>query len=117
MTKYRNQLKQVMKVRLPYYGTNQCKPTELFITINRTSSVIIKEITRESIDVAIPGERNVIKEEAKKTVTYTDRTTEIQRMWNMKAEVIPVIIGATGNISKSFRQYQSNRPGKGEINL
>jgi len=29
--------------------------------------------------------------------------------------VIPVIKGATGTISKSFRQYLSNIPGKHEI--
>jgi hypothetical protein len=29
---------------------------------------------------------------------------ELQRMWNVKARVIPVIIGATGTISKSFRK-------------
>ena len=28
-------------------------------------------------------------------------TIEIQRMWNVKAKVIPVIIGATGTISNS----------------
>jgi hypothetical protein len=32
---------------------------------------------------------------------------EIQRMWNVKTRVIPVIIGATGTISKSFRKYVS----------
>jgi hypothetical protein len=36
-------------------------------------------------------------------------------MWNVKATVIPVIIGATGTISKSLRQYLSNIPGKHEI--
>ena len=30
---------------------------------------------------------------------------EIQRMWNVKAKVIPIIIGATGTISQSLRQY------------
>jgi len=33
-------------------------------------------------------------------------------LWNVKTEVIPVIIGATGNISKSFRKYVSNIPVK-----
>jgi len=33
-------------------------------------------------------------------------------MWNVKTKVIPVIIGATGTISKSFRKYVSNIPGK-----
>jgi len=36
-------------------------------------------------------------------------------MWNVTAKVIPVIIGATGTISKSLRQYPSNIPGKHEI--
>jgi hypothetical protein len=36
-------------------------------------------------------------------------------MWNVKTKVIPVIIGATGTISKTFRKYLSNIPGKHEI--
>jgi len=36
-------------------------------------------------------------------------------MWNVKAKVIPVIIGATGTILKSLRQYLSNILGKHEI--
>jgi len=56
------------------------------------------------IDVTISGDRNVIKKEAKKILKYKDLTIEIQRMWNVKTKVIPVIIGATGTISKSFRK-------------
>ena len=62
------------------------------------------------IDVAISGDRNVIKKEAKKILKYKDLTIEIQRMWNVKIKVIPVIIGATGTISKSFTKYMSNIP-------
>jgi hypothetical protein len=36
-------------------------------------------------------------------------------MWNVKTRVIPVIIGATGTISKSFRKYVSNIPGNHEV--
>jgi hypothetical protein len=36
-------------------------------------------------------------------------------MWKVKTKVIPVIIGATGAISKSFRKYVSNIPGKHEV--
>jgi len=32
-------------------------------------------------------------------------------MWNVKTKVIPVIIGATGSISKLFRKYMNNIPG------
>jgi hypothetical protein len=63
------------------------------------------------IDFAISGDRNVIKEEAEKILKYKDLTIEIQRMWNVKTKVIPVIIGVTGTISKSFRKYMSNIPG------
>jgi len=67
------------------------------------------------IDVAISGERNVIKKEADKILKYEDLTIEIQRMWNVKTEVIPGVTGATGTISKSFRKYVSNIPGKHEF--
>ena len=35
-------------------------------------------------------------------------------MWNLKTKVIPVIIGATGTISETFRKYVRNIPGNHE---
>jgi hypothetical protein len=67
------------------------------------------------IDVAISGDKNVIKKEAEKILKYKDLTIEIQRMWNVKRKVITVTIGATGTISKSFRKYVSNLPGNHEV--
>ena len=54
----------------------------------------------------------IIIKEAEKILNLT---TEIQRKWNVKTKAIPVIIGATGTISKSFRKYVSNIPGKHEV--
>ena len=67
------------------------------------------------IDVAISGDRNVIKKEAEKILKYKDLTIEIKHMWKVKTRVTPVIIGATGTISKSFRKYISNIPGNHEV--
>jgi hypothetical protein len=67
------------------------------------------------IDVAISGDRNVIKKEPEKILKYKDLTIEIQRMWNIETKAIAVIIGATGTISKSFRKYVSNIPGNHEV--
>ena len=67
------------------------------------------------IEFAILGDRNVIKKEAEKILKYKDLTIEIQCMWKVKTSVIPVIIGATGTISKSFRKYISNIPGNHEV--
>ena len=80
--------------------------------------IIIRDNEKETsmlIDVAISGDRNVIKKEAEKILKCKDLIIEIQRMWNVKTKVIPVIIGATGTISKSFRKYMSNIPGKHEV--
>ena len=85
---------------------------------NNKPDIIIRANEKRTcilIDVAIPGDRNVINKEAEKILKYKDLVIEIQRMWNVKANVIPVIIGATGTISKSLRQYLSNIPGKHEI--
>ena len=44
-----------------------------------------------SINVAIPVDRNVIKKEAEMILKYKDLTIEINRMWNVKAKVTPII--------------------------
>ena len=67
------------------------------------------------MDVAIPGDRNVIKKVGEKILKYKDLTVEIQCMWNIKAKMIVVIIGATGTIPESPRQYLSNISRKHEI--
>jgi hypothetical protein len=67
------------------------------------------------VGVAIPVDRNVIQKEADKILKYKNLTIELQRMWNVKTGVIPVIIGATGTISKSLRKYVSIVPGNLEI--
>jgi hypothetical protein len=36
-------------------------------------------------------------------------------MWNVKARLIPVISGATGTISKSFRKYMSDIRGNHDV--
>jgi hypothetical protein len=65
------------------------------------------------IDVAIPGDK--CDKQAEKSLKYKDLIIEIQHMWNVKTKVMPVIIGATGTISKSFRKYLSSIPAKHDI--
>jgi hypothetical protein len=82
---------------------------------NNKSDIIIRDTENGTCmlrDVAISRDRNVIKKE---NLKYKDLTTEIQCMWNVKARVISVIIGATGTISKSFRKYVSNTSGNHDV--
>jgi hypothetical protein len=67
------------------------------------------------LEVGISGDGNAIKKEDEKILIYKDLIIEMQRMWNVKTKVIPVIIGATGSISKSLIKHPSNIPGKQEI--
>jgi hypothetical protein len=86
-------------------------------TTNNKPDIIIRDNEKGTcmlIDVAIPGDRNVMKE-AEKIKKYKDPIIEIQHMWDVKTKVTPVITGATGTISKSFRKYLSNVPGKHEV--
>jgi hypothetical protein len=74
--------------------------TIIIITMNNKPDIIIRGNEKGTcmlIDVAIPGNRNVIKKEAEKILKYKDLVTEIQRMWNVKTKVTPVIIGANWN--------------------
>ena len=68
---------------------------------NNKPDIIIRDNEKRTcilIDVAISADSNVIKKEAEKFLKYKDLTIEIQRMWNVKTTVIPVIIGAAGTI-------------------
>jgi hypothetical protein len=85
---------------------------------NNKPDIIIRNNEKRTymlIDVAISGDRNVIKEEAEKIIKFKDLIIEIQRMWNVKTKVIPVIIGAPGTILKSFRKYVSDIPGNHKV--
>ena len=106
--------------------SNECRVTKLLNQQARTDiiipdyipDIVIRGNKKETCmltDVAIRGNRNVIKKEAEKILKHKDFITEIQHMWNVRAGAIPVIIRATGTISKSLRQYLSNIPGKHEI--
>ena len=67
------------------------------------------------IDVAISGDRNIIKKGVEKFLKYKDLIIEIQRMRNVRANVIPVATEENGTISKSLRQNLNNILGEHKI--
>jgi hypothetical protein len=62
--------------------------------------------------VAIAANRNVIQKEAEKKLKYKRLRTEIQRMWNMKCMIIPVVIEATGIVTKGLKKNLEAITGK-----
>ena len=53
--------------------------------------------------------------ETEKVLKYKDLTIQIQRTWNVKTDVVAVLIRTTGTILESFGKYLSNITGKHEI--
>ena len=85
---------------------NQAVHTDREVTANRQDIIIKnkKEKTCTLIDVAIPADRNVVQKEAEKKLEYKSLCIEIQRMWNLKCTIIPVIIGATGIVNEKLKE-------------
>jgi hypothetical protein len=65
--------------------------------------------------VAIPADRNFVQKEAEKKLKYKSLCIEIQRTWNLKCTIVPVIIGATGLVTISLRKNVEAVPGKHSI--
>ena len=78
--------------------------TDRTITANRPD-IIIKDSVNSAckpINMSIPSDRNIALKEIAKKRKYKDLELEIQRMWQMKTEVIPVVVGALGTIKKGM---------------
>jgi len=65
--------------------------------------------------VVIPADGNVVQKEAEKKLKYKSLYREIQRMWNLKCTIIPVIIGVTGTVTRSLRKNLETVRGKHSI--
>ena len=50
-----------------------------------------------------------------KKLKYKSLCIEIQRMWNLKCTIVPVIIGATGIVTRSLKKNLETVPGKYSI--
>jgi len=96
---------------------NQAVHTGRKVTANRPDIIIKnkKVKTCTLIDVAMPADRNVVQKEAEKKLKYSSSCIEMQRMWNLKCTIIPVIIGATGIVTRSLRKNLEAVPGKNSI--
>ena len=55
------------------------------------------------------------KRKAEKKLKYKSLGMEIQRMWNLKCTIIPVITAAAGIVMRSFRKNLETVPGKHSI--
>ncbi|CAH2093004.1 unnamed protein product [Euphydryas editha] len=81
--------------------------TDVTVDHNRPDIIYIDKVQNKTylIDVAIPTDYNIGAKEIEKLTKYHLLKKEITRLWKTKAEIIPIVIGATGMVAKSIRRY------------
>jgi hypothetical protein len=57
------------------------------------------------VDVAIPGDSRIQQKEIEKITKYQDLKIEVERLWEKKAMVVPVVIGALGAIPRDLKKH------------
>ena len=61
--------------------------------------VVDKERICKIIDFAVPGDSRV-EEEKDKIEKYQDLRRDLQKIWNVKVKIIPLVVGSSGAIPK-----------------
>ena len=76
--------------------------TDHQISARRPDLVVInkQEQTCQVIDIAVPEDTAVKAKEEEKLEKYQDLAREIQKMWSVRTQVLPVVIGALGTVPK-----------------
>ena len=58
--------------------------------------------TCKIIDFAVPGDSRIEEKEKEKTEKYQDLRRELQKIWNVRVKIIPLVVGPLGAIPKQF---------------
>ena len=77
------------------------------LNIGGSNIVCIDKIAKNCliIDIALPGDQNIIVKEQEKLDKYQDLRTEFRKLWKLKAEAVPVVVGTLGTTSHNFKFY------------
>ena len=93
---------------------NQCKilwdfevQTDHVIKERRPDLVVVDKEKRicQIVDFAIPYDTKIMEREVDKITKYQDLGRELRRLWNMKTEIVPVVIGALGSMPKDLGHW------------
>ena len=78
--------------------------TDHVIEAQRTDLVVVdkKKRTCKIIDFAVPGDSRIEEKEKEKIEKYQYLRRELQKIWNMRVNIIPLVVGSLGAIPKQF---------------
>jgi hypothetical protein len=55
--------------------------------------------------VNCPNDRNIIHNENEKRIKYTELKIELERIWDIHFQIIPIVIGALGAVSTGLKRF------------
>ena len=93
----------------PVLEDNKCKilwdfaiQTDKEIEHGRPDIVVINKEKRECkiIDIAVPGDQNIKVKKLENITKYQELRLQVQKLWDVKATVIPIVAGALGIVSE-----------------
>ena len=75
-----------------------------FRQARRADLVVVdkKERSCRIIDFAVPGDSRIEEKEKNKIQMYQDLGRGLQKIWNVKVKIIPLVVGSLGAIPKQF---------------
>jgi len=78
--------------------------TDHVIEARRPDLVVVdkKKRTCKIIDFAVPGDSRIEDKEKEKVEKYQDLARELQKIWNVRVKVIPLVVGSLGAIPRQF---------------
>jgi len=95
---------------------------------NNNNQYTHREVTANSPDIIIKKRENIhtdrfgntrrqkyCAKRGGKKLKYRSLCIEIQRMWNLKCTIMPVITGTTGRVTRSLKKSLEAIPGKYSI--
>ena len=57
------------------------------------------------IDIAVPGDAGIVEKEKEKVEKYPDLRREVARLWNVKAKVVPIVVGGLGAVLPKLSKH------------
>ena len=67
------------------------------------------------MDFAVPADHRIKLKECEKKDKYLDLVRELKNLWNMKATIIPIVIGAFGTITRRLLKGLEDLEGGGRV--
>ena len=93
--------------------------TDNEIQARRPDIVVVNKKERKCyiIDFAVPGDVRIAEKEMEKIEKYDELKREVERLWKVKAKVIPIVLGALGTVTRNLSNYIKEIGVKTQIKL